>query len=88
MRLTKEEMKEQPSKPYALCMTSYHAKIEVWTINHLDFDIITASIDSGDIRKFKIQEDKEERQYFTIQGRRVYLDECVKYGSPWLAAIE
>jgi hypothetical protein len=88
MRLTKEEMKNHPSKPFALCVTSYHHKIQVWTIADLECDILTASFDDGEIRKFKIQTDKEERDFFTIQGKRVYLDECVRYGTPWLASLD
>lgn len=88
-RLTKEEMKEQPNKPYALCTTGYPAEIKIFTVGHIDCDIVTASYDNGEIKKFKIQEEKNtERSFFVIQYRKVYLDECVRYETPWLPRLE
>jgi hypothetical protein len=93
--MSKEERNNQPSKPFAL-VTLYPHYVQIWTINAYECDELTASFDGGEIKKYKIRTELGNggdidtdygREYFTISGRKVYLDECVRYGSAWLPAL-
>lgn len=86
-RLTALELKEVSAmKPFAVCVTDHVRRVEVIAVNHFDVDEIIIQIDGGVPKRYKIctERTEDERSYFTARSRRYYLDEIVRYNSPWM----
>lgn len=93
-RLTKAQAAEVAEmKPFAECVTEYHTKVVVITINHWEVDEIVVKFDDEAPRMYRIQthygnggdiDTDFTRPFFTAKGRRWYLDEFARYDSPWM----
>jgi hypothetical protein len=91
-RLTKAQAKEVAQmQPHALNVAIPFQTVEVMCTNHWDVDEIVVRVDGGEPKMYRVQSEMgrnpegAERLYWSDGKRRYYLDECVRYDTPWLS---
>lgn len=86
-RLTKKQALEvSKMSPFALNCAISHQTLEILCINHWDVDQVVARFAGEEPKLYKVQTERggNERLFFSDGHNRYYLDEFVRYDSPWI----